>query len=74
MMLMDDKSMSFNDEDEILPEYDFSRTQSNKHASRSAPVRKGATFTPSRVSDNGSWPSLANRAILKDHERSACRV
>lgn len=36
---MDEKSPSLSDNDEILPEYDFSQTWPNKYASRSAAVR-----------------------------------
>jgi hypothetical protein len=37
---MDKKSTSFSDNDEILPEYDFSQARPSKYASRSAAVRR----------------------------------
>lgn len=40
--------MSFSDDSEILPEYDFSRARSNKYASRSAEVRSGPLL-PAKV-------------------------
>jgi len=58
--------------DEILPEYDFSRARSNKHASRSARGGVVITLDPD-VAAVFPWAREANEALRGLIERQSAR-